>query len=1074
MNSDFDPAPPPSGDCPDSAQLSRLLEESLSPDDEAALSSHLQHCPRCQNQLEVLAADSGSWAEAGELLSAAASVVPPEPALLNAVARLEGRSDRQEPDDTLDLAFLAPARRPGDLGALDHYDILSVVGRGGMGVVFKAHDTLLERVVAVKVLAPTLAVSAAARQRFIREAQAAAAVAHDHVVTIHAVEPKNIPYLVMQFVAGVSLEEKIRATGPLEVKEILRIGMQTAAGLAAAHAQGLIHRDVKPANILLENGIQRVKITDFGLARLVDDAGMTQTGVIAGTPQYMSPEQVRGERLDCRSDLFSLGSVLYAMCTGQGPFGAGSNMAVLRKVADEQPPAIGGLNPAIPAELVAVIAKLHSKDPSERFQSASEVSQLLAEQLARLQSEGGSAPSMLGDWPARRPEPAVDLLAANLARLRPRRRWAIWLPVVIAMLSAAGVYHFATAHRQSTTVQNVAAPAGARAERPLESPIVCVGHAGAVREVIFSPDAATAISAGEDKTIYQWDTETGQLLRKFTGHEAGIQTLAISPDAQRLASASDDGSVMLWDMATGNSKLLPRHEHRVYSLAFSPDGQTLASAGDDRVIRLWRLESGDERTFAEDPATLAIRRLLFAPDGNTLISAGQLITFWDVAQGKPRQSFAYAHTAALQWDTDAQFLAAASWLAGLVTLFDPADGRQIAVWQPHDSALEDIALWPRQKLMFTVGEDGMVRAWQPLRQQLRSEWRGHAGRIRSVALAPSAGLLATAGKDDSMVKIWNVSQIASAPPASPRPPQPLAPATLRHTLSGHTGPVLSIAFSPDGDTLASAGQDTAVRMWNAHTGEPGEVLRGHEREVLSLAFSPDGITLASAGGDSQHGDVLFWDVKSASQTGSLPGNPCTVFDVAFSPNGKTLATGGHDRLLRLYDVGERKEIATLKSRQKALARRLLFADDGRTLLAGGDVLSMYDVVDRSHRLDVPHDETSDMKLSPRGDLLAASAWQVGRITLFEFPSLQPRLTWRAHREALQAVAFSPDGRYLASTSTDSTAKIWQVADGRLRAVLLSPLGDLYAVAFSPDGQTLAASNDETPFNVYLWDVSSLK
>ncbi len=216
------------------------------------------------------------------------------------------------------LAFLEPSTEPGSLGRLDHFEILKVVGKGGMGVVFKARDTRLQCIVAIKVLAAHLAASGAARQRFFREARAFAAVRDEHVVSIHAVSDDNrpVPYLVMEYIAGFSLEKRIKKHGPLAVKEVLRIGMQAAAGLAAAHKQGLIHRDIKPANILLENGVERVKITDFGLARAADDMSLSQSGMLAGTPPFMSPEQARGVPLDRRSDLFSLGSVLYALFTG--------------------------------------------------------------------------------------------------------------------------------------------------------------------------------------------------------------------------------------------------------------------------------------------------------------------------------------------------------------------------------------------------------------------------------------------------------------------------------------------------------------------------------------------------------------------------------------------------------------------------------------------------------------------------------------------------------------------------------------------------------------------------------------
>jgi hypothetical protein len=282
--------------------------------------------------------------------------------------------------------------------------------------VLKAFDPALHRPVAIKVLAAEYAASAAARKRFAREAQAAAAVVHDHVVPVHAVDADATPpYLVMAFIPGRSLQQRIDHTGPLELKEILRIGTQTASGLAAAHAQGLVHRDIKPANIMLENGVERVRITDFGLARAVDDASVTQKGAVAGTPQYMAPEQARGETVDQRADLFALGSTLYAMCTGEAPFRGDSTLAVLRQVCDAEPPPVRSLNPDVPVWLEGVIRKLHAKDPAQRFQSAAEVADLLGRCLAHVQQ------------PDRQPLPR---LADELGRQVPgprrarRSRWA--------------------------------------------------------------------------------------------------------------------------------------------------------------------------------------------------------------------------------------------------------------------------------------------------------------------------------------------------------------------------------------------------------------------------------------------------------------------------------------------------------------------------------------------------------------------------------------------------------------------------------------------------------------------------
>ena len=226
----------------------------------------------------------------------------------------------------------------------------------------------------------------------------------------------------MEYIAGVSLQDRLDRGGPLAVKEILRIGFQAACGLAAAHAQGLVHRDIKPANILLENHVERVKITDFGLARAADDASLTQSGVIAGTPMYMSPEQARGEAVDARSDLFSLGSVLYAMCAGRPPFRAAGSMAILRRVCEEEPTPIREVNPDAPDWLAEVIAKLHAKDPAGRFQTAAEAAEALGGRLAELQRPRRGRPLRRGlrTAPQRRPPSGR---AAGAAGRWPRPCW---------------------------------------------------------------------------------------------------------------------------------------------------------------------------------------------------------------------------------------------------------------------------------------------------------------------------------------------------------------------------------------------------------------------------------------------------------------------------------------------------------------------------------------------------------------------------------------------------------------------------------------------------------------------------
>jgi serine/threonine protein kinase/formylglycine-generating enzyme required for sulfatase activity len=299
--------------------------------------------------------------------------------ILHGAQTTHGDEDERGPDDEVPLGYLQPSSQAGSLGRLGHYEILEVIGQGAFGTVLRARDEKLQRVVAIKVLSPEMAATSPARKRFLREARSSAKVRHENVVSIYAVEDHPIPYLVMEYIPGKTLQQRLDEKGPLDFPDVLRLGKQIADGLAAAHAEGLIHRDVKPGNILLEGGMDdRVKITDFGLARTADDASMTQSGVIAGTPMYMAPEQALGHKLDQRADLFSLGSVLYQMLSGRPPFRASTTVAVLKRVVDDTPRPIQEVIPEVPDWMCKLLGHLHAKNPDERYASASEVSDLLA------------------------------------------------------------------------------------------------------------------------------------------------------------------------------------------------------------------------------------------------------------------------------------------------------------------------------------------------------------------------------------------------------------------------------------------------------------------------------------------------------------------------------------------------------------------------------------------------------------------------------------------------------------------------------------------------------------------------
>ncbi len=372
----------------------RLVQDDLPTKEAEELTKHLEDCVSCREKFESICADASWWQGTSSTLQ----MIETESGVFkakNGASSNFSLAQSQEPASSnkanssplVVISGLKPSQEPGALGELGDYTIREVIGYGGMGTVLKAWDKRLSRVVAIKVLHPHLATSGAARVRFAKEAQTVASISHPNVVPIHDVaDDHSQPYIVMGFVSGGSLQDKLDRDGPLSLEESLRVGLQIAEGLEAAHSLGLVHRDIKPANILLEARWQRVLITDFGLARALDDASITASGQLAGTPQYMSPEQSRGDKIDHRSDLYSLGSVLYAMLAGRPPFRAENAVAIMQKVGNERARPVHEIQDHLPFWAHQLIERLHAKNPRDRVPTAVEASHLFRSCLQHVQN----------------------------------------------------------------------------------------------------------------------------------------------------------------------------------------------------------------------------------------------------------------------------------------------------------------------------------------------------------------------------------------------------------------------------------------------------------------------------------------------------------------------------------------------------------------------------------------------------------------------------------------------------------------------------------------------------------------
>jgi serine/threonine protein kinase len=413
-------------------------------------------CPACGVQLKVkddLAGRMGKCPGCGRGVQVPAASMVPANAASAEIGRSTGKRNSGEvalppplvppgssssarPTSVVEFSFLTPPQEPDEMGRLGPYRILSLLGSGSMGIVFRAEDSRLKRTVALKVMRPNYATKEEYRQRFLREAQATAKLDHPHVVPIYGAEEfAGAPYLAMKLLEGESLEERLRERGPwLPIDEVLRIGEEVSDALAAAHARELIHRDVKPTNIWLESDGDRVKLIDFGLARILDDdLRLTGTGYVVGTPSYMAPEQANGDEVDHRSDLFSLGCVLYRASTGVQPFPGQFAVDVVAAVRTLDPKPPRELDPTLPPSFSDLVMAMLCKNPAGRPQAARQVRDALREMRA---ARAGATPLPRTEASTIKPKSDTKVPVQPAIRFRPGWKTILFLAAAFVAIGA--------------------------------------------------------------------------------------------------------------------------------------------------------------------------------------------------------------------------------------------------------------------------------------------------------------------------------------------------------------------------------------------------------------------------------------------------------------------------------------------------------------------------------------------------------------------------------------------------------------------------------------------------------------
>jgi WD40 repeat protein/serine/threonine protein kinase len=742
--------------CPEPQDLERLLSESAAPSAETEIVRHLDSCPDCQQQLEKLAVRESQVAELVEHIDhdrpdsqsaywPAMDSVRETPSIADVRTEVPSkRSSVRRADD--DLSFLTPSDDPAYLGRLGHFEISRLIGRGGMGLVFEAYDSHLQRTVAVKVLDPDLADDELARQRFCREARSAAAITHEHVVTVYQVEKSGdgtLPFLVMQLIHGETLEKKLSRDGRLPLPTILRVGMQVSAGLAAAHSLGMIHRDVKPGNILLEEVGGRVKLTDFGLARCIEDLKITRTGFVAGTPLYMSPEQAMGDKIDERSDLFSLGGVLYEMATGEPPFSGNTPLAVLKQIADGSAKPIRTINPDLPAWLNDLIQKLLSKRPDDRPVSASVVAQLLGEKLSVFEP---ISPLQI---------PAVHTSGACETVKRQHRRHrmqSLVLGVAIGGALALGALFPFLGRRNAESSE----PVGPEAVATL------AGNAGPVWSIALTPDDSRLAMGIDDGTVKLWDVANRRLESTMKVHPGPVWATSISSDGQLLVTGHDDGTVHVWDPKTEKEVSSFNVQGPVRSLEFERQGHRVAVGTRTGQVGVWNADSG-AREISMNGHEGIVMDVSFSPDGTLLGSAGgdKTARLWNLENGRERTKLE-GHVGginSISFSADSQLVATGGWDKA-VHVWDTASGGLKGTLEGHTADIWAVAFAPTGHLLASASEDKEIRLWDAVQLKAHPKRVGHTSMICTLAFTHD-GQLASAGRDGT-VRLWDVRDLVSA------------------------------------------------------------------------------------------------------------------------------------------------------------------------------------------------------------------------------------------------------------------------------------------------------------------------
>jgi WD40 repeat protein/serine/threonine protein kinase len=1002
------------------------------------------------------------------------------------------------------------------------FRLLRKLGEGGMGVVHLAEQRSLGRRVALKLLRPGQLYFGGARERFRREVEAVARLQHPGIVPVHVVgEHNNTPFFAMEFVEGCSLGEvlrSLRGTDParLQGKSLaqaiakrmpqesdpashassgwvfegtwaeacIRVVQQAADALDHAHRRGVVHRDVKPSNLMITPS-GRVLLVDFGLATMDGGSRLTRSGAQLGSLPYLAPEQVAGavHEIGPRTDVYGLGVTLYELLTLSLPYRGASAEETMRKILEGRPPRLREKNPNIPRDAETVCLTAMERAAARRYASAADLARDLGNVLQSRPIEARRAGPLLRATRFAQRHPALSLsttiaalaivgllgisqskehekrvaIEREFERSEGLRLAAIAGKQIEADPGLALLLAIEAAERLPGLIANNALVAALAACREIKT---LTGHSGAVRVARFSPDGNTIATGGDDGEICLWDGRTGAARARLAAHAGAVQAIEFSSDGGRFASAGSDGIVCLW---TADAKIPVRvlrgHRGAVSRVRFSPDGSLLATASADGTVRLWDVESGTaKRAFGGHRRTADF--VAFSPSGALLATASS---------------------------------------DGMVRLFEVRTGSKLREL-PNKGAIVSLAFDPKGERLLVAPRDTVVRIYSAQDGELDLELAGHTELVQSAEFDRSGDRVLTASSDNSAV-VWDshtgkrlvdVSDyyrgkcVARWVPgdrlfvtfSNDRAMKLLdaASGNVVCSLDGHALKITDADFSPDGARSVTAGEN--ARLWNV-SGATSPLRRApRDSRVMRTQIAPNGRFVAFPLAD---GTTRILDVAKDAFRPELQGHRGAVSQVAFSRDGRLVATFGFDGTTRVHDFATGECLAQIPSKDSAPEAAKL----GRGVKCGsfspsGEVLALGTLSSTGYLWDWRRNvclatlsghagRINAAEFSPDGKLLATCG-NDGTIRLWNAITGEARATIEASKRILASIAFDQDGKRLVSCGYDRVATIWNLATLEVMEVIHVDDDDVFDAQFSPDGKFLAtASADRT---ARLWELGS--